>query len=79
MAKEKAVSVNTIYTHLIKLYEDEEEINLHQFVPKSDLKAIKKARLKLDNPNSLKAYYQYFEAAIPYETIKLGLKIIDDQ
>ena len=79
MAKEKGVSTNTIYAHLIKLYDQEEEINLHQFVPKSDLKAIKKAKSDLNDPNSLKAYFEHFEAAIPYETIKLGLKIIADK
>ncbi|WP_299155598.1 DNA helicase RecQ [uncultured Christiangramia sp.] len=79
MAKEKGVSTNTIYAHLIKLYDEEEEINLHQFVPKSDLKAIKKAKSDLNDPNSLKAYFEHFEGAIPYETIKLGLKIIADK
>ena len=79
IAKEREVARNTIFTHLIKLYDEGEEINLHQFVPKSELKSIKRAKKKLDNPNSLKSYYEHFEEAIPYETIKLSLKILEDE
>ncbi|WP_026934995.1 DNA helicase RecQ [Christiangramia echinicola] len=79
IAKERGVAKNTIITHLLKLYDEKEEINLHQLIPISDLKAVEKAKKKLDNPGSLKAYYEYFEEAIPYETIKISLKILDNK
>lgn len=79
IAKERGVAKNTIITHLLKLYDEKEEINLHQLIPISDLKAVEKAKKKLDNPGSLKAFYEYFEEAIPYETIKISLKILDDK
>ncbi len=79
IAKERGVAKNTIFSHLIKLYDEGEEINLHQFVPKSDLKSVKKAKKNLENPNSLRAYYEHFEEAIPYETIKISLKILEKE
>ncbi|MDR5590360.1 DNA helicase RecQ [Christiangramia sp. SM2212] len=79
IATERGVAKNTIYTHLMKLYDEGEEINLHQFIPISDLKAIEKAKEELENPNSLRAYFEHFEEAIPYETIKISLKILEDK
>ena len=79
IAKERGVAKNTIITHLIKLYDEKEEINLHQLIPISDLKSVEKAKKKLDNPGSLRAYYEHFEEAIPYETIKISLKILEDK
>ena len=79
IATERGVAKNTIITHLLKLYDEKEEVNLHQLIPISDLKAVEKAKKKLDNPGSLRAYYEHFEEAIPYETIKISLKILDDK
>ncbi len=79
IAKERGIAKNTIFAHLIKLYDEGEDINLHQFVPKSDLKSVKKAKKNLENPNSLRAYYEHFEEAIPYETIKISLKILEKE
>ncbi|MCM8569995.1 DNA helicase RecQ [Gramella jeungdoensis] len=79
IAKERGIAVNTIFTHLIKLYDEGEEIDLHQFVPESDLKAVRKAKEELENPKSLKTYYEYFEEAISYETLKLSLKILEKE
>jgi len=79
IAKERGVAKNTIYNHLLKLYDEGEEINLHQFIPISDLKSIEKAKKELESPNSLKTYFEHFEEAIPYETIKISLKILEDK
>ncbi len=77
IAQERDVARNTIFTHLLKLYDEGENIDLHQFVPSSDLKSIRKAKQELENPNSLKSFYEHFEEAIPYETIKISLKILE--
>lgn len=79
IAKERGMAKNTIFSHLIKLYDEGEEINLHQFIPISDLKAIEKATTALENPNSLRTYFEHFEEAIPYENIKIALKILEDK
>ncbi len=77
IAQERDVARNTIFTHLLKLYDEGENIDLHQFVPSSDLKSIRKAKQELENPNSLKSFYEHFEEAIPYEIIKISLKILE--
>ncbi|SDR76464.1 DNA helicase RecQ [Gramella sp. MAR_2010_147] len=79
IAIKRGMAKNTIFTHLIKLYDEGEEINLHQFIPISDLKSIEQAKKELESPNSLKTYFEHFEEAIPYETIKISLKILDDK
>ncbi len=79
IAKERGVARNTILTHLIKLYDEGEEVNLHQFIPISELKAIEKAKEELDSPGALRTYFEHFEETIPYETIKISLKILDDK
>ena len=77
IAREKAVTQNTIFTHLIKLYDEGEKVDLKKFVPNSDLKAVKKAKNVLNNPGSLKTYFEHFQEAIPYEHIKISLKILE--
>ncbi len=79
IARERGVSLNTIITHLLKLYDEGEEIDLHQFIPGSDLNSIKKAKQELENPTGLRTYYEHFEEAIPYESIKIGLKILEKE
>ncbi|MCB7480352.1 DNA helicase RecQ [Christiangramia sediminis] len=79
IAKERGVAKNTIFTHLIKLYDEGEEVNLHQLIPISDLKSIERAKKELENPSGLRTYFEHFEEAIPYETIKISLKILEDK
>ncbi len=76
MAIERKLAEATIFSHISKLYDDGEAIDLHKFIDKSDLEAIKKAKKALDNPDTLKPFFEYFEEAIPYQTIKIGLTIL---
>ena len=79
ISESRGIARNTILTHLLKLYDEGENIDLHQFVAASDIKAIKNAKNELEAPNSLRAYYEHFEEAMPYDTIKISLKILERQ
>ena len=79
IAREKGVTQNTIFTHLMKLYDEGEAIDLKKFVPNSDFESVAKAKKELDNPNSLRTYFEHFEEAIPYENIKISLKILENE
>ena len=79
IAEARGIARNTILTHLLKLYEEGENINLKQFVAASDIKAVEKAKKDLEAPGSLRAYYEHFEEAMPYDTIKISLKILDKE
>ncbi|QLE02513.1 DNA helicase RecQ [Galbibacter sp. BG1] len=78
MAKKRKLSSTTIYSHLVKLYEEGKEIDLMQFISKNDLESVKEAQIKLEHPDHLKTYYEYFEEAIDYWTIKICLTVIEN-
>jgi ATP-dependent DNA helicase RecQ len=79
IAQKRGLSGTTIYSHLAKLYADGEKIDLNKFVSKADLSAVKKAKTELEYPEALKPYYEHFEEAIDYWTIKLALTILEKE
>ena len=79
IAKERELSEITIMSHLLKLYDEGEDIDLNQFISKADLEAVKKAKKELGDPDKLKPYFEHFEEAIPYNDIKIALKIIENE
>jgi ATP-dependent DNA helicase RecQ len=58
---------------LIKIDELGTPLDLHQFITSAEILKIQAAKKVLENPDSLKAYFEYFDQKIPYHKIKLGL------
>jgi len=79
IAQKRGLSDTTIYSHLAKLYTDGEKIDLNKFVSKPDLEAVKKAKIELNNNKGLKPYYEHFEEALDYWTIRLALTILENE
>jgi ATP-dependent DNA helicase RecQ len=79
IAVKRKLSTTTIYSHLAKLYDNGEDIDLHQFVTRADLEAVKNAKIELEHPETLKPYYEHFEEAIDYWTIRLALTILEKE
>ena len=77
IAVERKLTASTIFSHIFKLYEDGEAIDLHQFIDKENITAIQKAKEILNSPETLKPYYEHFEGSVDYNTIKIGLAILD--
>jgi len=77
IAETRKLAETTIFSHISKLYDEGKDINLMQFIEKHDLQSIRKAKEILDNPDTLKAYFEHFEEAIPYATIRIGLTILN--
>ncbi len=77
IAMQRQLAASTIFSHIMKLYGEGEDIDLSTFVNKEDITAIKKAKEELDNPEGLKPYYEHFEGAIDYNTIRLVLAILE--
>ena len=73
IAHKRGITENTVYTHLIKINEMGTPLDLHQFINPSDILKIQQAKKVLENPDSLKAYFEHFEEKMPYHKIKLGL------
>ncbi len=76
ISMERNLAEGTIYSHLFKLYNAGKNVNLHQLIDKNDLDSIRKAKKTLENTEALKPYFEHFEEAIPYNTIRIGLAIL---
>ena len=79
IAVKRKLAATTIYSHLSKLYLEGEDVDLHQFLPKADFEAVKKAKKELDDPKGLKPYYEHFQEAIEYGNIRMALTILEKE
>jgi len=79
IAKERNLSINTIYSHLIKLHQSGVTINLHDFIEATDVALLRKAKkeVKTETPYAMKPYFDYFEEKMSYETIRIGLAVLE--
>lgn len=74
---ERKLSTTTIYSHIAKLYSKGKAINIYDFISKSDVEAVKKAKVELDAPTALRPYYVYFNQDMDYFKIRLALSVVD--
>jgi ATP-dependent DNA helicase RecQ len=73
IAVKRGLSEDSVYGHFIKMHEAGAPIDLFQFITSEEIQKIKNARKKLENPDVLKPYFEYFEEKTPYWKIKMGL------
>lgn len=76
IARVRDLAPTTIFSHLSKLYESGEDIDLKKFLSKGDLEAVRKAKTELDDPDALKPYFEHFNETMDYSTIRVALTII---
>ena len=79
IAQKRKLGLSTIMSHLAKLYVDEAEIDLDSFISKEEVSQIAEAQIKLESPNALKPYFDYFEEKIDYGKIRLALAILEKE
>lgn len=79
ISRERKLAATTIYSHIAKLHADGEDIDLMQFITESDLDAVRKAKIELENPGALKPYYEHFEEAMNYWTIRIALTLLEKE
>ena len=77
IAGKRNLGVSTITSHLAKLYSDGHPIDLSIYVTKEEISKIAEAKIKLESPNALKPYFDYFEEQIAYDKIRIGLAMIE--
>ncbi len=77
IAIKRKLGVSTIMSHLAKLYVDGADLDLDSFVSKEEVLQIADAQIKLESPNTLKPYFDYFEEKIDYGKIRLALAVIE--
>ena len=73
IAESRDIKEDTVYGHLQRIDAEGGNIDLTQFINHNEITAIEKAFEKLENAESLKSYFDYFEGKWPYWKIKLGL------
>jgi len=73
---ERGIAESTILSHLVKAYETDTTVALEKLISESDLKAIKKAKSNVEDPDKLRSYFEYFKQDVPYSTIKIGLSLL---
>lgn len=76
IAEERQLNITTVFSHLAKLYEDGKEIDLRKYLTDTEVEAVKNAKQILEDPPQLKPYFDFFEQAMDYHTIRLALTII---
>lgn len=79
ISQQRKLGIGTIMSHLAKLYVDGEAIDLSPFISKEEVEQIAKAQQKLDAPNALKPYFDFFEEKMAYEKIRLALAILEKE
>lgn len=76
IAVERDLSIQTVYSHLIKLYEDDQGINLSHFVKKAEIEKVAEALQSLAPPYKLKAIFEQLNGEIPYHKIRFAMAFI---
>ena len=79
ISQQRKLGIGTIMSHLAKLYVDGEAIDLSPFISKEEVEQIAEAQQKLDAPNALKPYFDFFEEKMAYEKIRLALAILEKE
>lgn len=79
ISQKRKLGLSTIMSHLAKLYVDGAAIDLNAFISKEEVSQIAEAQIKLESPNALKPYFDYFEEKIDYGKIRLGLAILEKE
>ena len=79
IADKRKLGLSTIMSHLAKLYVDGEKIDLSPFISDAEVSQIAEAQIKLEFPNALKPYFDYFEEKIDYGKIRLALAMIEKE
>jgi len=73
----RKLAPTTIYSHIAKLYSKGKAIDIFDFVSKSEVEAVRKAKIKLDSPTALRPYFEYFNDDMDYFKIRLALSVVN--
>lgn len=79
IAEERGLTLNTIQSHFVKLYQEGIKVDLTEFVSAKDIDAVRAAKEKIENPDTLKSYYEYFNEQLDYAAIKMALVVIEGE
>jgi ATP-dependent DNA helicase RecQ len=73
IAKKRGLKPTTIYSHLAKLYEDGNAIDVLQYLTDAEYTKIEKALNEMGVPNSMRTLFDHFNETIDYYKLRLGV------
>ena len=79
IAIKRKLGLSTVISHIAKLYVDGSLSNLATFISEDEINAIRKAKVELNAPTTLKPYYDYVEEQISYDKIRLALAYLEKE
>ena len=79
IAIKRKLGVPTIISHLAKLYNDGQPVDLSIYITNEEISKIAKAKIKLQNQQALKPYFEFFEETITYDKIRIGLTLLEKE
>lgn len=79
IASKRKLSAQTIYNHIIKLFEDGKPINMFDFITEFELQQVKSTHLKLNKTFQLKPIHDELNGEVSYSKISIALAILARQ
>lgn len=73
----RELKIETIVSHLCKLYLDGKKIALKPLITQKDLAAVISAHKAINDTSSLKPYFEFLDAKLPYYKIRVSLTLIE--
>lgn len=77
IAEKRGYKPETILSHILRLHQRGEDIDIMDFIDSETIQKVKKAKTDLDNPDGLKPYFEYFDEKLDYGKIKLALGVLE--
>jgi len=78
IAKQRNLSPVTIYSHIVKFYEEKKNFDLDQVISKDELNKIKNAISVVGTDGGVKSIFEFLKEEILYGKIRLGIAILKD-
>lgn len=73
IAVERDLSLQTVYNHLVQMYEKDQGVNINHFVKKPEIEKVVNAMKSVPSPHKLKDIFEYLNGEIPYHQIRFAL------
>lgn len=75
ISKKRNLNEGTIFSHLVKLYEEGEEIDLNQFISEEEKEAVVAIWNQLGQPESIKEVFEALGGEVSYGAIRIAIAL----
>ena len=79
IAIQRQITPSTVYSHLLQLYQQDQDINPLQFVSRTEIQQILEAKASLPIPLKLTDLFQSFNEKMPYYKLRFALAFAEKE